>query len=225
MPMLMSPSLLNSCRRELILMLDLLAACIVVQLLADGWMWQVVNQYRDVPPLAILHLMPGRVFLSTILTAGMLFFVIYRMTTTQCLLADRGMFVLGCGSLAGFIAHVLKFVFGRSYPDAEANYGLSSYHPFHSDVGLGSFPSAHAAMAAGIAASLAIIWPEHRRLFIFLAWLIAGARFIAGIHYPSDVLLGFATGLGAVVVTCFVFYAAGINLHQINSKSRGANRE
>jgi membrane-associated phospholipid phosphatase len=219
MPMVMPPSLLNSCRRELILMLDLLAACIIVQLLADGWMWQVVNQYRDVPLLAILHLMPGRVMLSTILTAGMFFFVIYRMTTTQCLLADRGMFVLGCGAVAGFIAHVLKFIFGRSYTDAEANYGLSSYHPFHSDVGLGSFPSAHAAIAAAIAASLAVIWPEHRRLFIFLASLIAGARFVAGIHYPSDVLLGFATGLGAVVVTCLIFYAAGINLHQIKSKS------
>jgi len=85
MPMLMPPSLLNSCRRELILMLDLLVACIIVQLLADGWMWQVVNQYRDVPLLAILHLMPGRVLLSTILAAGMLFFVLYRMTTTQCL--------------------------------------------------------------------------------------------------------------------------------------------
>ena len=180
MPMLMPPSLLNSCRRELILMLDLLVACIIVQVLADGWMWQVVNQYRDVPLLAILHLMPGRVLLSTILTAGMLFFVIYRMTTTQCLLADRGMFVLGCGAVAGFIADFLKFVFGRSYPDAEVNYGLSSYHPFHSDVGLGSFPSAHAAMAAGIAASLAVIWPDHRRLFIFLASLIAGARFVAG---------------------------------------------
>ena len=219
MPMLMPPSLLNSCRRELILMLDLLVACIIVQLLADGWMWQIVNQYQDLPLLAILHLLPGRLLLSTILTAGMLFFVIYRMTTTQCLLADRGMFVLGCGAVAGFIADFLKFVFGRSYPDAEVNYGLSSYHPFHSDVGLGSFPSAHAAMAAGIAASLAIIWPDHRRRFIFLASLVAGARFVAGIHYPSDVLLGFATGLGAVVVTCLIFYAAGINLHQIKSKS------
>ena len=73
-------------------MLDLLAACIIVQLLADGWMWQLVNQYRDVPLLAILN-------------------------------------------------------------------------------------------------------------------------------YPSDVLLGFATGLAAVVLTCLVFYAAGINLHQANSKS------
>jgi membrane-associated phospholipid phosphatase len=74
-------------------------------------------------------------------------------------------------------------------------------------------------MAAAIAASLAVIWPGHRRHFIFLASLIAGARFVAGIDYPSDVLLGFATGLGAVVVTCLIFYAAGINLHQINSKS------
>jgi membrane-associated phospholipid phosphatase len=219
MPISMPPSLLNSCRRELILMLDLLVACIVVQVLADGWMRQIANQYQHLPLLAISHLLPGRLLLSTTLTMGMLFFVAYRMITTQCLLADRGMFVLGCGAVAGFIAHVLKFVFGRSYPDVEANYGLSNYHPFHSDVGLGSFPSAHAAMAAAIAASLAVIWPGHRRLFIFLASLIAGARFVAGIHYPSDVLLGFATGLGAVVVTCVVFYAAGINLHQIDSKS------
>ena len=116
MPMLMPPSLLNSCRRELILMLDLLVACIIVQLLADGRMWQIVNQYQDVPLFAILNLMPSRVLLSTILTVGMLFFVIYRMTTSQCLLADRGMFVLGCGAVGGFFAHVLKFVFGRSYP-------------------------------------------------------------------------------------------------------------
>ena len=81
-------------------------------------------------------------------------------------------------------------------------------------MGLGSFPSAHAAMAAAIAASLAVIWPDHRRLFIFLASVVASTRFAAGIHYPSDVLLGFATGLGAVLVICVVFYAAGINLHQ-----------
>jgi hypothetical protein len=31
MPMLMPPSLLNSCRHELALMLDLLVACIIVQ--------------------------------------------------------------------------------------------------------------------------------------------------------------------------------------------------
>src|SRR4029434_13591 len=54
--------------------------------------------------------MPSRLLLSTILTAGMLFFVLYRMTTTQCLLADRGMFILGCSAVAGFFADVLKFV-------------------------------------------------------------------------------------------------------------------
>jgi membrane-associated phospholipid phosphatase len=171
------------------------------------------------PLLAILQLMPGRLLLSVIFTAGMLAFVAYRTITTECLLADRGMFVLGCAAVSGFIAHILKFVFGRSYPDVETNYGLSSYHPFHSDIGLGSFPSSHAAMAAGVAASLAVIWPKRRRLFILLASLVAGTRFAAGIHYPSDVLLGFAIGLGVVVVTCVVFYKAGINLHQINAKT------
>lgn len=214
MPTLMPPSLFNSCWRELALMLDLLLTCIFVQVVADGWLWGLVNEYQSSPLLAFLRLMPSRLHIALIFTAIMLLFIAYRMGTRKCLLADRAMFVLGCGVIAGLAADILKFLFGRSYPGADVSGHLSGYHPLSSDAGLGSFPSGHAAIAAGIAASLAIIWPANRRVFICLASLIAGTRFFTGIHYPSDVLLGFAIGLGVAVLVCIGFYEAGIEIHR-----------
>jgi membrane-associated phospholipid phosphatase len=218
MPTLMPPSLFNSCWRELVLMLDLLLACIIVQVVADGWLWALVSEYESSPLLALSRLTPSRLHIALIFTAIMLLFIAYRTVTGKCLLADRAMFVLGCGVVAGFVADILKFLFGRSYPGADVSGHLAGYHPLSSGAGLGSFPSGHAAIAAGVAASLAIIWPAHRRTFVCLASLIAATRFVSGVHYPSDVLLGFATGLGVAVVACIAFYEAGIELQNFSPK-------
>ena len=83
---------------------------------------------------------------------------------------------------------------------------------FNGGVGFDSFPSGHAAMAAGIAGAVSIIWPTHRRLFIGLAVIVAASRFIIGAHYLSDTLLGFAVGLVTVLLVRFVFSQCGIQL-------------
>jgi membrane-associated phospholipid phosphatase len=69
----------------------------------------------------------------------------------------------------------------------------------HSDAN--SFPSGHAATAAGFAAALSWKYPRGTWLFVALATAAAAQRVASSAHYPSDVLLGAAVGLvGAALV-------------------------
>ena len=63
----------------------------------------------------------------------------------------------------------------------------------HSDIN--SFPSGHAATAAGLAAALAWKYPRGTWFFVALAAAAAAQRVASLAHYPSDVLMGAAVGL------------------------------
>lgn len=63
----------------------------------------------------------------------------------------------------------------------------------HADVT--SFPSGHAAVAAGFAAALAWRYPRAVVLFAVIATLAAAQRVVSSAHYPSDVACGAAIGL------------------------------
>jgi membrane-associated phospholipid phosphatase len=63
----------------------------------------------------------------------------------------------------------------------------------HSDVT--SFPSGHAAVAAGFAAALAWRYPRAAALFAVIGLLAATQRVVSSAHYPSDVACGAAIGL------------------------------
>jgi undecaprenyl-diphosphatase len=62
------------------------------------------------------------------------------------------------------------------------------------DDGSHSFPSGHAATAAGLAVALAVIYPRGRWLFLALAALAAFQRIEVQAHFASDVLAGAALG-------------------------------
>jgi len=64
-----------------------------------------------------------------------------------------------------------------------------------SDSDINSFPSGHAATAAGFAAALSWKYPRGTWLFVALATAAAAQRVASSAHYPSDVLLGAALGL------------------------------
>jgi membrane-associated phospholipid phosphatase len=66
---------------------------------------------------------------------------------------------------------------------------------------LQSFPSAHAATAAGLAIGLAVLYPRGRWLFVTFALLACLQRIDAQAHFLSDVLAGAALGtmIGAIV--------------------------
>lgn len=77
---------------------------------------------------------------------------------------------------------------------------LTAYNVF---VDSSSFPSLHTAMAAAFAG--AWLWSGQRKMGWWLlaaAVLIGLCRVVAGVHYPSDILGGLASGLLASWLVC-----------------------
>lgn len=73
-----------------------------------------------------------------------------------------------------------------------------------------SFPSGHAAAAAGWTVALALTFPRAKWIFVLLATLACAQRIECGAHYLSDVLFGSGIGLGlaGLLLTLPVFRRA-----------------
>lgn len=107
----------------------------------------------------------------------------------------------------GLISNLAKLLVARLRPH-QLDWDASDLHTFvgwlpllHLDrlgrpygSGLQSFPSGHAATAAGLAIGLACLYPRGRWWFAGLAVLAGVQRLTAQAHYLSDVLAGFALG-------------------------------
>ncbi len=100
--------------------------------------------------------------------------------------------VLCSGALAWAITRSIKYFFPVARPDV----AIDAVMPlFAHGSGIDSFPSGHATFFGGIATAL---YFYHKKLAIFFgvsAVLIALARVIAGVHFPVDILAGFAIGI------------------------------
>ncbi len=59
-----------------------------------------------------------------------------------------------------------------------------------------SFPSSHATFFSALAVSIFLSHKKAGYIFMFFAFLIGLARIIAGVHFPLDILAGFALGAG-----------------------------
>jgi membrane-associated phospholipid phosphatase len=64
-----------------------------------------------------------------------------------------------------------------------------------------SFPSGHSASAAAFATAAALEVPALALPLGVLALAVAVSRVVTGAHYPSDVAVGMAIGVGAAAVT------------------------
>jgi membrane-associated phospholipid phosphatase len=109
---------------------------------------------------------------------------------------------VACASFgAGMTANLIKLCVARSRPSAfDFDAGVvASFGGWLPGITAGSsgqsFPSAHVAMAAGLAVALAWLYPAGRRLFLASALLAACQRMETSAHYLSDVLVGGAVGL------------------------------
>ncbi|MGY2066428.1 phosphatase PAP2 family protein [Blastococcus sp. SYSU DS0619] len=134
--------------------------------------------------------------LSTAADHGLLWALIALVLGTRRGPLRRGA-VRGAGSMlvsSAVVNAVLKRAFGRVRPDL-AN--LRTERRLRREPGSLSFPSGHASSAAAFVTGVALESPPAGAVLAPVALGVGYSRVHVGVHYPGDVLAGFAVG-GAV---------------------------
>lgn len=118
--------------------------------------------------------------------------------------------LIGGTFLGGLMVDVLKLLITRVRPEvARLEDARSVLDTFgrqlleagdHGRWALMSFPSGHAAVATGLAASLCWFYPRSRPAFVSLAILASLQRISTSSHYLSDVCFGAALGLAGALL-------------------------
>lgn len=106
----------------------------------------------------------------------------------------------------GLVTDLIKLMVDRVRPRALDFAAVqSTLGTFAAPGGVGgsdlhSFPSGHSAVAAGLACTLAVLYPRGRWLFASVAAMACLQRVVASAHYPSDVAWGAAIGVGVATL-------------------------
>jgi membrane-associated phospholipid phosphatase len=101
-------------------------------------------------------------------------------------------------ALASAASNLLgKGLTGRARPTA----AVPPARRLRRDVRTTSFPSGHAASAAAFATGAALELPALAVPVGALAAAVGASRVVTGVHFPSDVLAGFAVGVAAGALT------------------------
>jgi diacylglycerol kinase family enzyme/membrane-associated phospholipid phosphatase len=131
--------------------------------------------------------------LSTFADRGKLWFLIAALMATRKGESRRAA-IRGIGSLAvtsSVVNALLKQVFGRRRPDLGMREGQRL---LRRTLTTHSFPSGHSASAAAFATGVALESPLAGAALAPLALGVGYSRVHVGVHYPGDVLAGFAVG-------------------------------
>lgn len=170
----------------------------------------ILRALRDVngQPLGPKWLQTAMISLSGLGSVAVAVLVVV-FTSAFLLLAKRAwqaLLVVGCGIGAATLILVIKAYMNRGRPTIVA--ALASAE------GL-SFPSGHTLIASAIYPTLGILLSaslRERRLKVFvfvtaalLALLVGFTRIYLGVHYPTDVLGGWALGLAWAIVCGLVY--------------------
>ncbi|MDT8287902.1 MAG: phosphatase PAP2 family protein [Elusimicrobiales bacterium] len=107
------------------------------------------------------------------------------------------LFVIFSVASAGILVNLLKFMIGRIRPREFLDHGVTGFIPFNTDFGMNSFPSGHSQMVWSLAVALFLIFPRLWPLLFTFAAAVAASRFLASVHFVSDVVMG--SYIGAVV--------------------------
>ena len=118
--------------------------------------------------------------------------------------------LVGAAAVGGLVVDLVKAVVERVRPNSADLAGVGTAFATFGSAALSgrlehaaqlmSFPSGHAAAAAGLAAALGWKYPRGRPAFAALALLAATQRVATSAHYPSDVCFGAAIGVLAAAM-------------------------
>jgi undecaprenyl-diphosphatase len=115
--------------------------------------------------------------------------------------------------VAGAITEICKFIVPSPRPFAD---GLDIVPLISVNDPFGSFPSSHAAFFGALGTA---IFFQHRGIgkwYLLAAMMIGISRVASGVHWPSDILVGFLFGvLVSIFVNMFQRFAATLRSGQI----------
>jgi membrane-associated phospholipid phosphatase len=93
--------------------------------------------------------------------------------------------------------NMLKFVFGRTWPETWVRNnpsfihdGVYGFNPFYGGQGFASFPSGHTAVTCAVISVLWIAYPRWRALYALIVTAVAVGLIGANYHFLSDVIAG-----------------------------------
>jgi membrane-associated phospholipid phosphatase len=113
--------------------------------------------------------------------------------------------------VAEMIKDVLKFIFGRTWPESWMQNnpsfihgGSYGFHFMHGGGAYQSFPSGHMGASCAVLAVLWIWYPGLRWLYVFAGLAVGAGLVVADYHFLSDVIagafVGISTGWMAVAI-------------------------
>lgn len=162
--------------------------------------WTVDHRVSFLNPLLV-----GLTYLATGGTIWVTAAVLIAWRTRRPIL-PTGILAAACVFGADGISHLLKATTDRPRPYV----ALPHLHTLISRPASASFPSSHATTAFAGAVVLSFLLPRLWPLFLAAAVLVAFSRLYVGVHYPSDVIAGAATG--AVFAAAIILLATKTRL-------------
>lgn len=159
----------------------------------DQAIFGTLNSLAGVAPLFDTAVRFSAIYLIFAMIAGILAFVgIWAQKNRQ-----GAFFVLVLSFVSGFVARVViaepvRILVARSRPYEV----LPAVHQLVDHAMGRSFPSGHATLAFAIAMAVFFVHRKAGVVFLGIAGVTSVSRVIAGVHWPSDILVGAVLGAG-----------------------------